>query len=29
MGYHEPGKWWVSPENYEPEVQEKFNFPKK
>lgn len=29
MGYHEDGKWWVSPSNYEPEVMEKFNFPKK
>ncbi len=29
MGYHEPGKWWVSPDNYEPEVTQQFHFPKK
>lgn len=29
MGYHEEGKWWVSPSNYEPEVVKKFRFPKK
>ena len=29
MGFHEDGKWWVSPSNYEPEVTEKFKFPKK
>ncbi|MCL2601661.1 MAG: hypothetical protein FWD91_02480 [Treponema sp.] len=29
MGYHEPGKWWVSPSNYEKEVVEKFKFPHK
>lgn len=27
--YHIPGKWWVSPSNYEEEVQSKFNFPAK
>ena len=27
MGYHEDGKWWVSPSNYAPEVVEKFEFP--
>ena len=29
MGYHEEGKWWVSPADYDPEVTEKFNFPPK
>lgn len=29
MGYHENGKWWVSPSNYEPEVVKNFHFPKK
>lgn len=28
MGFNEKGKWWVSPSNYDPEVVEKFNFPK-
>lgn len=28
MGYHEAGKWWVSPSNYDEEVTSKFNFPK-
>lgn len=27
MGYHEDGKWWVSPSNYAPEVVSKFEFP--
>ena len=29
MGYHEPGKWWVSPSNYEKEVTEQYHFPGK
>lgn len=29
MGYHEEGKWWVSPSNYEPEVLSGFHFPAK
>jgi len=29
MGYREDGKWWVSPDNYAPEVMKTFNFPKK
>jgi len=29
MGYREPGKWWVSPSNYEQEVTSQFNFPEK
>lgn len=29
MGYHEDGKWWVSPSNYDAEVTSGFNFPKK
>lgn len=29
MGYHEPGKWWVSPANYTEEVTSQFHFPKK
>lgn len=29
MGYHEDGKWWVSPSNYAPEVVEKLEFPPK
>lgn len=28
MGFHEKGKWWVSPENYSSEVVNTFNFPK-
>lgn len=26
MGFKEPGKWWVSPSNYEKEVVDSFNF---
>ena len=29
MGYKEEGKWWVSPENYAPEVRAQFGFPEK
>ena len=29
MAFREDKKWWVSPENYESEVMEKHNFPKK
>ena len=29
MGFHEEGKWWVSPSNYAPEVVGKFHFPPK
>jgi len=29
MGYHEPGKWWVSPSNYDKEVVKNFHFPGK
>jgi len=29
MGFHEEGKWWVSPSNYEDEVLRGFNFPEK
>jgi isopropylmalate/homocitrate/citramalate synthase len=29
MGFHEEGKWWVSPSNYEEEVLGSFNFPEK
>jgi isopropylmalate/homocitrate/citramalate synthase len=29
MGYHEDGKWWVSPSNYDAEVTAQFKFPKK
>ena len=28
MGFHEEGKWWVSPSNYEKDVTGNFNFPK-
>lgn len=27
MGFHEDGKWWVSPSNYAPEVVSKLEFP--
>ncbi|MDR1045416.1 MAG: pyruvate carboxyltransferase [Candidatus Adiutrix sp.] len=27
MGFHEEGKWWVSPSNYDPEVTGQFKFP--
>lgn len=27
MGFHEEGKWWVSPSNYDPSVLEKLEFP--
>ena len=27
MSFHEEGKWWVSPSNYEKDVTENFNFP--
>jgi isopropylmalate/homocitrate/citramalate synthase len=29
MGFHEEGKWWVSPSNYDPEVTKNFKFPPK
>ena len=29
MGFHEDGKWWVSPCNYDPEVLSKLEFPEK
>ena len=29
MGFHEEGKWWVSPSNYDPDVTGKFKFPAK
>lgn len=29
MGFHEDGKWWVSPSNYDESVVKGFNFPKK
>ena len=29
MSFHEDGKWWVSPCNYDPEVPSKLEFPEK